>query len=127
MPKSTSNVRYYLQGDSIVKGKKKNSPGIMEKDGLALPALHAYAHVQHCQVQRNPLYVPEFGLTDGKANKDPQVAAIREDLDVLAGEIRTHESDFSHPKHPVEIRECIEDATANRAKHVTLEKTHKTI
>lgn len=37
--------------------------------GLALPALHAYAHVQHCQVQRNPLYVKDFGLTDGEANE----------------------------------------------------------
>jgi hypothetical protein len=42
---------------------------MMEKARLSLPALHGYAHVQHCQVQRNPLYIPEFGLTDGEANE----------------------------------------------------------
>lgn len=38
----------------------------MENCKLAVPVFHAYAHVQHCQVIRNPRYRDGFGLTDGE-------------------------------------------------------------
>ncbi|KAI9329110.1 hypothetical protein BD770DRAFT_292283, partial [Pilaira anomala] len=41
-------------------------PGLMENCKLAVPVFHAYTHVQHCQVIRNPRYREGFGLTDGE-------------------------------------------------------------
>jgi hypothetical protein len=41
----------------------------MDKLKTAVPVLHSYAHIQSCQVQRNPKYCEGFGSSDGEASE----------------------------------------------------------